>query len=405
MNNGIYNISDSYSYNSIFGKNLYATPIFTIANINNILDWKKSAIFGWEAIKNSMRQTISQSNTFSLVKFTKNAVFPGGTNSPYLSGVIMTDGRIILCPFTSTSSIIYDPINDTTFVPSGTYSGNNAHSSGVLLPSGEILFIPRTSACRVYNPLTNTTRTIGSAPSVADAYSTGILMHDGRVYCIPNTSTTGLIIDPINNTTVVPTGTITSPGVGQTTGNCLGGILLPDCRVLMISNRGNGVFGIYNPIKNITEIKNQPSFFNGVWPRAGGVLTVDEYVIMNPSGSDGSTCQIVIYDWKKDIFRASKVSFPNGGTTLGAGTAILPDGRIFMMSNNGGSPLVYDFYSDTGFIVPGAITTNDYSGCAILSDGRLILFPRNATKVIGYGSVGKSFSKEVLLSAHNNNRR
>ncbi|NBO99651.1 MAG: hypothetical protein EBU90_05930 [Proteobacteria bacterium] len=404
MNDGIYNsISNIYSYNSILGKNLYSNGVQTPANIDNKLDWKRCAIIGWEAIKSSMRQTILQSNTFSIVKFTKNATFLGGTNA-YLNGAIMMDGRIILCPFTSTSSIIYDPINDSTYVPAGTYSGTNAHSSCVLLPTGEVLFIPRTSACRVYNPFTNTTRIIGSTPAVANSYNSGVLMHDGRVYCIPSGVTTGLIIDPIRETTTVPPGTISNPSVGQAVADCNSGVLLPDGRVFMISARGNGNFGIYDPIKNTTVIKQNPFYFNGVWPRIGGVLTVDDYVIMNPSAGDGSTVQLLIYDWKKDVFKPSKFSLPNANS-LGGGTSILPDGRIFLMNNSGGSSVVYDPYSDTGVLVPGALTVNDYSGCCILPDGRLILYPRSATKIIGYGFTGPSFSKEVLLSAHNNYRR
>jgi hypothetical protein len=398
MNNGIYSIANQY-ISSINGDSKSSSrPIQNIGKLNNQLNWTQIGSNGWDAISDSIRETISNFNTFKPVRFVQRASFVGGTN-PYINGVLMPNGKIMLCPFNSTTALIYDPYDDKTFVPAGTYAGTSSFSAGVLLPSGEVLFIPRRVACTVYNPYTNTIRTIGSAPAT-DAYASGVLLQDGRVYCIPNTSTTALIIDPIKNTSFVPSGTFTDANVVQTNGLSLGVLLLPDGRLLTTVNRNAGFCGIYDPRNNTFKRTQCPNNFG-----AGAVLMPDGTVIIPPNSlQSGGSLNIAIYDYQRDTIRYSKFAFP-GLNGSGSGAILLPDGRIFIINSATGSHTIYNPYTDTRINAPGTSTGSDFTGGTTLPDGRLILYPRNSTTCVGYGEKGRGFSIEFLLSAYSNYRK
>lgn len=403
MNNGIYSVSSQY-IGSIKGDSKSLNkPTQSIGDINNKLDWKNIGSNGWNRISDSILETIKNSNTFQFVKFTQKASFVGGTN-PYLGGVLIPDGRIILIPFNSTTALIYDPYNDSTSVPTGTYGGTSAFSAGVLLPNGEILFIPRRAACTVYNPSTNSIRTIGSAPSTADAYSTGTLLQDGRVFCAAYNVTTALIIDPIKNTTFVPSGTYSDPNIGQSAGYSLCSVLLHDGRVLIINNySASGFNGIYDPISNTLK---RIMTFNSIL--SSGLLLPNNLVLLIPNtASNGTTQNFILYDYQRNTMKLSKVVIPayNGAWGVGQGSTLLPDGRVFCQSSITGANVIYDYINDRAVLSTGNTTANDFHGCTILSDGRLILYPRNSTTCIGYGIKGSSLSMEYLISGHNNFRK
>ena len=389
MNEGIGSLTSRYINRLSNYGNLPSKPIQTICKLDNKIDWKKVGANGWSVIVESIFETIKQSNTFPLNQFTAKSTFVGG-NLPYVSGGLLSDGRVILCPFNSTTSIIWDPNNDTTVVPGGSYPGNSAFSSCVLLPNGEILFIPRGTACRVYNPFTNTIRTIGSAPATLNSYVTGVLMQDGRVYCIPNSSASALIIDPINNTTKYASGSYTNTGLLG-----YGGALLPDGRIFVATSTSNTPAWIYDPVKD-NLINTSMSFPYGA---QGCLLLPDETIFLSPI--NGNTYPM-IYDWKKDTLRLGKPLLVDGAS---GGSTLLTDGTILLHPIGGPSITVYNPYSDTAKTVPGTISSSSFTNGIMLFDGRYIMFPRNGTSLVGYGIKQLSFSKEVLLSAHYNLRR
>lgn len=392
MNDGIVSITERYIDRITNNGNLPAKPVQTPGKLNNQIDWKSVGINGWSVISDSMFETIKKSNNFSFLnRFVSKATFAGGT-LPYISGVLMVNGKIILVPFNSTTTVVYDPNNDTATIAGGTYAGSSAFSSGVLLLNGEILFIPRSTACRVYNPFTNTVRTIGIAPSPTNSYITGVLMQDGRVYCIPNATTTAIIIDPINNTVKNAGGTF-----GPAT-NFLGygGALLPDGRIFICPNQANIAGWIYDPVKDSLSLTKSIFTHGG----QGCMMLPDETIFV---GSGATNTNPMIFDWKKDTVKIiTKVVLPNGAS---GGTTLLPDGTIMLHSLAGPSLILYNPYTETAINVPGTINNSDFTNGTMLFDGRYIMFPRNSTSLVGYGVKGSSFSKEVLLSAHYNLRR
>ena len=393
MNDGIIALTNKYiSRLSNYG-NLPSKPIQSICKLDNKLDWRKTGSNGWSVIAESIFETIKQNNTFSFTnRFTAKATFVGGT-LPYVSGLLMSDGRIILVPFNSTTSIIWDPNNDLNTIPAGTYSGISAHSSSVLLPNGEIFFGPRSAACKVYNPITNSVRTIGSAPSTANSYLSSVLMPDGRVYCAAYTITTSLIVDPVNNTTKNATGTLS---IGSSGFAGYGTVLLPDGRVFIANSSANSTAWIYDPIKDITS--STRSVFS--YSAQGCMLLPDETVLVTSASANSS---LMIFDWKKDVVKLSKIVFssniPSGGSTL------LPDGTIMLQPIGGNNMVIYNPYTDTAINIAGTINNGDFTNGIILFDGRYVLIPRNGTSLVGYGTKGLNYSPEVLLSAHYNLRR
>jgi hypothetical protein len=391
MNDGIMPISKTY-VNKISPNNGIVPPksIDIAAKINNKLDWRLVGMNGWSNILDSIYDTIRKADTFAMSKrFTSKATFSNGSLF-YVSGVLMSDGRVILVPFNSTTSVIYNPETDSTSVPTGTFAGSSAHSSAVLLPNGEILFIPRASACRVYNPHQNRLRTIGSAP--ATQYLYGVLMQDGRVYCIPNVvNGTALIIDPINNTTKVPTGTFTASSSGCS--------LLSDGRIFIGSQANSLTMGyVYNPfIDTLTSISINYTGSDS----AGGdtafahIILPDETILFTARDISGNS-RLYIYDLKRNRLKGSK--FIQAGTS--GGYVLLPDGTVIVFMGFS-TPVLYNPLNDRSTNFPNFDTTAG----TILPDGRFCSYPRTGSAFILLGEKGVSFSPEVLFSAHFNNRK
>ena len=391
MNDGIVSISERYVDKITNHGNLPAKPVQTPGKLNNKLDWKSVGSNGWSAISDSIYETIKKSNTFSfLTSFVSKATFPGGI-LPYVSGLLMSDGKVILCPFNSTTAIIWDPNNDFTIIPGGTYPGSSAYSSAVLLPNGEILFPPRNAACRVYNPVSNTVRIIGSAPT-SNAYLSAVLMQDGRVFCAPYSSTTALIIDPINNTTKNATGTFT-PGPGGFTG--YGAVLLSDGRIFIANNSAGSPFWIYDPVRDrLSSTKTLAPYYS-----QGCSFLPDEKIMITHNNNNSYP---IIFDYKTDTIKIGKTFLTNGPS---GGSTLLPDGNILLHYLGGQSIVIYNPQSDTGVVVPVIFGDSTFTNGTVLFDGRFVFYPRNSTSIIGYGVKGISFSKEMLLSAHFNHRR
>lgn len=388
MNNGIFPIVEKCIKPISNYGNTIPTQVPTPCTINNRLDWRILGRQGYAAISSVINSTIADSPNYLLTRRRQKATFVGGS-LPYVGGILMADGRIFLNPFNSTTSAIYDPVKDQIFIPNGTYTGNAAHSSSVLLPNNEILLIPRFAACRVYNPLTNTTRTIGSAPSVSNSFVYGVLMEDGRVFCAPNGVNTAWIIDPVKNTIVNATGQFSNPNIGQLTGAANGCVLLPNGKVLTVPFGQN--FFIYDPfLDRITIIER-----TGI-SGAGALLLPDGKVLMGAVAN----APFIIYDWERNIVRTSRQTVP----IAILGMVLLPDGRIFC-TTLGTNYYIYNYFTDTVSVIDGTVTANAASSACLVPDGRIVPHARNVTTLDVYGENVKFFPDDAILNCFYNNRK
>jgi hypothetical protein len=127
-----------------------------------------------------------------------------GTNN-YAGGVLLSDGRVYCIPALNTTlAIIYDPVTNTSFAPSGTYPGTTSFAGGVLLPDGRVFIVMNSAtAARIYDPFTDKLITPPGTYS-AQAYARGVLLLDGRVFLVPYSTTVGVIVSTSNGIPIDP---------------------------------------------------------------------------------------------------------------------------------------------------------------------------------------------------------
>jgi hypothetical protein len=97
-------------------------------------------------------------------------------------------------PYSSLNVTLYDPVSATlTQVPHG--CGSAAFSGGVLLPTGNVVFIPYNAInVGMFDPVARTYSNLVSVGTVAGKYSGGTLLPDGRVIMAQyNASNVGIL--------------------------------------------------------------------------------------------------------------------------------------------------------------------------------------------------------------------
>ena len=138
-------------------------------------------------------------------------------------GVLAPNGKIYGVPYSSTTVLEIDPLNQTT-TTFGSLSGDYKWSGGVLAPNGKIYGIPFSSTTILeIDPVNQTTTTFGSL-SGSGKWTGGVLAPNGKIYGIPRDSTTILEIDPVNRTTT----TFGSLSAGS---KWTGGVLAPNGKI------------------------------------------------------------------------------------------------------------------------------------------------------------------------------
>lgn len=151
--------------------------------------------------------TSSLNNGFSVVNIKNTGNYSGG--------VLLSDGRVLFVPSSGKIIGIFNPTSVTinnslpgysTITPS-TPSLNGQFTGGVLLPDGNVLFIPSgnsstNSIVTIFNTNDNTISTVLSTfDMVGNDYYGGTLLKDGRVVCVPYFNTNIGILSGYNTST------------------------------------------------------------------------------------------------------------------------------------------------------------------------------------------------------------
>lgn len=183
-------------------------------------------------------------------------------------GVTMPNGRIFLVPVWN-DPLIYDPDTNAVNTPFGNYGATGTgmignYWGGCLMPDGRVFICPHTSTkARIYDPVSNTTTTPTPVFPGASAFRGCVTMLDGRIFMVPCQSTTACIYDPVTDTVSTPQGVY--PGNYAYSG----GLILPDGRVFCIPM--NSVVRIYDP--NTGELSSIP--FSKI---GSGLTTLGQYI-------------------------------------------------------------------------------------------------------------------------------
>jgi len=183
----------------------------------------------------------------------------------YAGGVLLPDGRVVFVPSSSNKLGIYAPSSDTfteTTYTGTTLNGSNTNTvkyfGGVLLPDGRVVFVPQNSnKLGIYAPssdtfteTTYTGTTLDGSNTDTYKYAGGVLIPDGRVVFVTQAYNKSGIYNPTADTYTETTYTSTKLD-GTTTGDKYhGGVLLPDGRVVFVPSGSNklGIVSGFPPV-------------------------------------------------------------------------------------------------------------------------------------------------------------
>jgi hypothetical protein len=243
------------------------------------------------------------------------------------------------------------------------------------------------------------------------AFVGGVLLPDGRVLLVSLESAVIGLYDPVTNTYT------NGPAHGQRRDDLdwypaafWGGVLLPDGRVLLVPyNRSSGSFsgspsiiGLYDPITN--TYTDGPSLSVTLSSQSslilafqGGILLPDGRVLLVP-------------------FRSGSIGLYNldGTFTAGPGAGgcgggvLLPDGRVVLVPHSSTTIGLYDPVTNTYTDGPAherqieGFQAGAFAGGVLLPDGRVLLVPLESTTIGLYDPSGANPDGTVTIGTYTN---
>ena len=233
----------------------------------------------------------------------------GGTTGSFIGGVLMNNGKVLMIPKDDPEFLIYDPILDTLTnigvlnqaidnPGDSLYSTETGNSfiGGCLMQNGKVFICPDSSSnAIIYNPVSGAAVTV-AVPIIVGyrAFGSCFLLHDGRVFLAPHSSAFAQIYNPttglfLQSHRLYKKSPADIPPVFMFGQSCL----LPNgCVFLPIFNGYGESFGttkIYNPfsdsVSDATSFEASPNYAESFY--FGGALTVGNMAILFPmmSGS------------------------------------------------------------------------------------------------------------------------
>jgi len=319
-------------------------------------------------------------------------VTTGPTSSGYQGGVLLPDGRILFCPYGTSSVGIYNPATGlfSSIVSTGAQVPVNSFTSPVLLPTGNVIFTPLISKSNIvtYNPLSLT---------LSNSY-------------LPRAGFVGAVLDPTGNVAMMPFGTGSNVGSYNPTlgtfsnivkvgndGTMAGAVLLPNGNVVGIPGTNSNIIQ-YNPLTNPPIVSNSASLGgSGTGKFSGGVLAPNGNVIMVPY-SGTATSNIGVFN--PSTFAYSNIT-TGTGTQAFAGGVLLASGNVVMAPFNSSNVGMFDpvalQYSNC--TLSGA--SGGFTGATLLPSGQVVFVPYNSANV-GVLNTMVPAQKEFCLSPYFN---
>ena len=330
-----------------------------------------SAIQNWITASCNVTQKVGWSASAGPVY--SNIVSGAKGQSDYSGSILLANGRVLFVPYNSSNIGVFNPANIqfSTVVPSVALGG--PFSSGILLPTGNVLFFSTTKTIGMYNPSSFGFSTI-SVPSAGNGNLMGVLTANNVLiasYSILNYNfNTGVITTQLNDSLYAGSG-------GNVSGTCL----LPNGNVI-ISSSTNQYVTQFDPVSlqysNIF-IGNDGSNTLTLAPNGNviGTPVTSNIIIINPSASVSSNV-------------STGAAFSGG--------VLLPTGNILFMSetSNGG---MFD-PSTLGYSNLPQVTGSFSSG-KLTPRGQVIFTPYNSANV-GVLDTMTPISREFCLSPYFN---
>ncbi|NBW57179.1 hypothetical protein EBR43_05225 [bacterium] len=252
---------------------------------------------------------------------------------------------------------------------SGVFPGTSAYTGGTIAPNGKIYFAPYTATTGiVLNPADNSVGTFGPVQGLASGKNQGgILAPNGKIYIIPDNATAVTILDPSNNTV----SSIIGPGGAD---KCAGGAIGSSGKIYCFPANINNFIFVINPANDTISSISLPS----VGGYARPITLKDGKVFSNPIPGYGITLFRVV-----DPTTDTVSSYAITDTSLIAGSFLTEqafNGKIFLVPNNGNVIGVVD--PDNNFSI-STYSTGGLNGCqhpTKLANGKI--FTSSATQTL-----------------------
>lgn len=312
--------------------------------------------------------------TNSVSTHINTAMVPAPGADVYRKGNMLQDGRILFIPFSSTApACIYNTKDNTINIQAGFVSVNQGFFGGVLLPDGRVFCVPHNSTtATIYTPgyptgtFTNT-NTGGVYPG-SKAYIGGTLLPDGRVLMSPYNTNSISIFNPVTFTkTAYPF------GGAYTSMSLYGCVLASNNIVYFVSNSTPHLWAFNTSTNSVLSYLNVlPSVADAY---RGAVRMSDNRILFVPYNS--TKAAIIDISSGTPVVSLTPSIFPGAGA-YETGT-LLPDGRVLLCPSNATSPGIFNPYDTTLQSVNVTTTVNDYHGSMLLTNGKTLLLPRNAS--------------------------
>jgi len=313
----------------------------------------------------------------------------------FQGSVLLPDGRVLLAPWASNVGI-YNPFTGlfSSVVPSGARIPFGVAISPVLLPTGNVVFIPQSATANIitYNPLT---LVASNSYFIGASFSAAVLDPTGNVTMMSLTTNSNVgSYNPILNTysNIVRIGN---------DGSILSAVLLPNGNVVGVPT-GNSNIIQYNPLTNPPTVSNSVAVgAAGVGKFRGGVLAPNGNVVMIASSGTGNS--------NIGVFNPTALTFTNVITNTGIsafiGGVLLPNGNVIMApftsSNIGMFDPVALTYSNCAASGTGSSSVYGFTGATLLPSGQVVFSPYNSANV-GVLNTMVPAPKEFCLSPYFN---
>lgn len=228
----------------------------------------------------------------------------GASGRKYNGGVLMSDGRVLMVPVDADRVGIYDArqesSRDEPAWTQGTDTVSSWYRGGVLLSTGTVILVPGDAPhVGLYDKSNHFAYGKDSPPSSATGtikYIGGVHLPDGRVVMVPDNPSRVGLYDPVEDLWKEGKDDFSHVN-GPYKYN--GGVLLPDGRVLLVPYHADHV-GLYDASKEV--VSNTPAWTQGKdnvsatqvarGHYIGGVLLPDGRVVLVPSNAN----RVGLYD-------------------------------------------------------------------------------------------------------------
>lgn len=265
---------------------------------------------------------------------TINQISSAGSANEYTGGALASNGNIY-CPAFGTSSTIleFNPNDGTSTekTPTDTSTYTNYNIGGVTLPSGKVMFMPRSSGgwWTIYDPSTNTTEKAGASTTIKTTstnfeYVGGVSHTNGKVYWMPFNGTDVSYYDEDTDTwTDIDVSSELSAGAE----NCQGGVLMTDGRIVGVPYDLNVLF-VFDPSDDSFYTDSYGMSLSGQNKFIGGALAPNGNVYF----ANFNANNVIEFDTQANV---SVLSAPSGLRTGCIGVVPTGDDRVLHVPNSG----------------------------------------------------------------------